>query len=150
VALDGRRVIPPQGGRTLGGPVLGVGIDLVEVERMRVALSRTPTLAARLFTEGERAVADRRRDPAQALAARFAAKEAVLKALGVGLSAAPLRTIEVVRDPAGEPSVVLHHAAEALATDRGVAAWALSLTHTAVTAGAVALALGAPMASSSS
>ena len=63
--------------------MIGIGVDLVEVERMRTALARTPTLVGRLFTEGERAYAEAARDPAERYAARFAAKEAAMKVLGI-------------------------------------------------------------------
>jgi holo-[acyl-carrier protein] synthase len=109
---------------------VGVGTDLVDVDRMRKVLARTPSFATRVFTEGERAVADSRRDPAPALAVRFAAKEAVLKAFGVGLGAAPLTAIEVLRAESGEPAIELHGAAAALAAEHGVSRILVSLTHT--------------------
>ena len=65
--------------------MIGIGTDLVEVDRFRLVLARTPGVADRLFTDAERAYGDREHDPAERLAARFAAKEAVMKALGVGL-----------------------------------------------------------------
>ena len=71
--------------RATGGLVVGLGSDLVEIPRFRLALERRPKLAERLFSDGERAYADRFREPAPHLAARFGAKEAVMKALGVGL-----------------------------------------------------------------
>jgi holo-[acyl-carrier protein] synthase len=123
--------------------VRGLGTDLVEVERFRLALRRRASLSERLFTEGEQAYACEHRDPASRLAVRFGAKEAVMKALGVGLGAFAFRDVEVVRDPdTGEPSLVLHGAAAALARSRGVRSWQVSLTHTGTTAMAVVLALG--------
>ena len=110
--------------------VCGVGVDAVEVDRLRQALGRRPALAERLFTDGERAYAARVADPGPRLAARFAAKEAVLKALGVGIGAAAFRDVEVVRDESGRPALVLAGAAARLADDRGVTRWHLSLTHT--------------------
>lgn len=129
------------GGAT-GGGVVGVGTDLVDVERMRVVCERTPGVVTRVFTEAERTYATAARDPAQRLAARFAAKEAVLKALGVGLGAAPLTDIEVVRAASGAPAVVLHGRAAELACQLGVGRVVVSLTHTTHTAGATAMALG--------
>ena len=78
-----------------------VGIDLIEIERLERALERRPRLADRLFTAGELAYARGRARPGRHLAARFAAKEAVIKALGTGV---PPREIEVVERgaPAGE------------------------------------------------
>ncbi len=121
--------------------MIGIGVDVVEIDRFRLALSRTPRLAERLFSESERAYAARRRDPTERLAARFAAKEAVMKAMGVGLWKFALRDIEVVRARSGQPSVRLHGGAAELAERRGVSAWHLTLTHTDRLAEAVAVAL---------
>lgn len=121
--------------------MLGIGVDLCEVDRMRTALARTPRLRTRLFTEAERGYCDRRRDPTERYAARFAAKEAVLKAMGLGVGACGWREIEVVRADSGAPSVVLHGTARRLADERGIGAWRLSLTHTHRVAEAIAVAL---------
>jgi holo-[acyl-carrier protein] synthase len=104
-------------------------------------MARTPGLRARIFTQAEQEYCERRRDPAQRYAVRFAAKEAVLKALGVGLGACGLREVEVVVAASGEPVVALHGAAARLAAERSVATWRLSLTHTPGLAQATALAL---------
>jgi holo-[acyl-carrier protein] synthase len=120
--------------------VIGVGTDLVEVARFRQALRRTPGLRTRCFTEAERAYAERRSDPVERLAARFAAKEAVMKALGVGLGACGFTDIEVVRAESGQPAVRLHGTAAALAAERGVTSWHLSLTHTDTAAHALVVA----------
>jgi holo-[acyl-carrier protein] synthase len=122
--------------------MIGIGIDTVEVDRFRRVLARTPGVARRLFTDEERAYGARRRDPSARLAARFAAKEAVMKALGVGLGAFAFHDVEVVRAESGAPSLLLTGAAAALAHDRGVTGWRLSLTHTDLVAEAVAVALG--------
>ncbi len=121
--------------------VHGLGTDLVEVARFRLALERRAHLPERLFSEAERAYAMRQRDPTKSLAARFAAKEAVMKALGVGLWKFKFRDVEVVRRPGGAPELALYGKAADLAADQGVTAWRLSLTHTESTALAVALAL---------
>jgi holo-[acyl-carrier protein] synthase len=121
--------------------VIGIGVDLCEVERMRAALARTPTLRTRVFTEAERAYCDRRRDPTERYAARFAAKEAVMKAMGVGMGACKWSEIEVAKAPSGAPSVRLHGGALALADERGITAWRLTLTHTHRLAEAIAVAL---------
>jgi holo-[acyl-carrier protein] synthase len=121
--------------------VVGVGVDLCDVDRMRRALARTPGFATRVFTDGERAYCERAQDPAQRFAARFAAKEAVLKALGAGLGACPLRDIEVERTESGAPALRLHRSAAAVADERGVTGWHLSLTHVAALAEAVAVAV---------
>jgi holo-[acyl-carrier protein] synthase len=107
----------------------GVGIDLLEIERMERALERRPRLAERLFTEGERAYAERRPRPGQHLAARFCAKEAVAKALD--LEVLRWREIEVVGT-----GVTLHGVTAEQACGREVA---ISLTHSRGMAGAVAV-----------
>ena len=119
-----------------GGLVAGVGIDLLEIERLERALARRPRLAERLFTEAERAYAAARARPGQHLAARFCAKEAVAKALG--LESVSFREVEVVSD-GGKPSVRLSGAAAERAQALGVRV-EVSLTHTGREAAAVALA----------
>lgn len=112
----------------------GVGIDLLEIDRLERALSRRPRLAERLFTETEREYAAVRARPGRHLAARFAAKEAVVKALGLG-GGFGLREIEVV---AGEPPTVrLSGRAAAAAGERRIE---ISLTHSRDYAAAVAIA----------
>ena len=113
-----------------------IGLDLLDVERLERALERHPALAERVFTEGERAYAAARARPVQHLAARFCAKEAVAKALGLG--GWSFRDVEVVAT-AGAPEVRLAGAAAERARKLGVAV-RVSLTHTDTTAGAVALA----------
>jgi holo-[acyl-carrier protein] synthase len=121
--------------------MVGIGIDAVDVDRFRRLLVRRPAAAQRLFTEEEQGFGARWRDPAPHLAARFAAKEAVMKALGVGLGAFAFRDVEVVKAPSGAPSVALTGRAAELAARRGVTSWHLSLTHSALVAEAVAVAL---------
>jgi holo-[acyl-carrier protein] synthase len=113
----------------------GVGIDLLEVERLERALERRPRLAERLFTDAERAYAAARARPGLHLAARFCAKEAVAKALG--MTAWGWREVEVVATDAA-PELRLTGAVAARASELGVRA-SISLTHTDTTAGAVAL-----------
>jgi holo-[acyl-carrier protein] synthase len=113
-----------------------VGIDLLEIERLERALERRPGLALRLFSDGERAYAAARARPAQHLAARFCAKEAVAKALG--LEAWNWHDVEIV-GAGGPPRVVLRGAAQARADELGVEI-SVSLTHTRRDAGAAALA----------
>lgn len=116
--------------------MIGVGIDLLEIKRMDDALARRPRLADRLFTPAERAYAERRANPQQHLAARFCAKEAVAKALG--LTVWGWRDVEVVATGA-EPQVRLEGKALQQAERLG-ADIHLSLTHSRLTAGAVAVA----------
>ena len=112
-----------------------VGLDLLEIERMERALERRPGLARRLFTEGELAYANSRARPGEHLAARFCAKEAVTKALG--LPAMEPRDVEVLAGGA-DVGVRLHGAALARAQELGVEV-AISMTHSRGLAGAVAV-----------
>jgi len=105
-----------------GGVIVGIGVDLVDIARLEQALRRTPALAARLFTEGERAAS------AGSLAACFAAKEAVAKALG---APAGLRwaDVEVGHDQAGRPLLRVRGTVADAARRLGVRRWHVSLTH---------------------
>jgi holo-[acyl-carrier protein] synthase len=114
---------------------VGVGLDLLEIDRMERALERRPGLAERLFTERERLYAASRPRPGQHLAARFCAKEAVSKALAMDVFRP--REVEVV-DTGGAPDVALYGEVAARAAALGVEV-RLSLTHTRTTAGAVAV-----------
>jgi holo-[acyl-carrier protein] synthase len=113
-----------------------VGIDLLEIERLERALNRTPRLAERLFTEAERAYAASRGRPGQHLAARFCAKEAVAKALGI--ESWNFHEVEVI-GTGGPPTVRLSGSAAVRAAELGVQV-EVSLTHTGRDAGAVAIA----------
>jgi holo-[acyl-carrier protein] synthase len=113
-----------------------IGIDLLEIERLEQAMNRRPRLAERLFTDGERAYAAARARPGQHLAARFCAKEAVAKALG--LEAWNFHDVEVISD-GGVPQVLLRGAAAARAAGLAVQI-SISLTHTGREAAAVAIA----------
>ena len=103
--------------------IVGVGIDVVDVQRLATALERTPTLAARLFTEQEQ-----QSGGIESLAARFAAKEAVAKALG---APGGLRWLdaEVVRQESGRPVLAVTGTVAAAAAGLGVRTWHLSLSH---------------------
>ena len=123
-----------------GAHVLGVGVDLVEVARVaRLLVHRRA--AERLFTPGERAAAGEGAMRIQRLAARFAAKEAVVKALG-GVGALGFHDIEVVRPPGQAARVRLSGRAEACAESRGVVAVVVSMSHVGTYAVASATALG--------
>jgi len=108
--------------------IVAVGIDVVLVSRFVRALDRTPLLADRLFTESERTTAQGSPRPIESLAARFAAKEAVAKALGAptGLH---WHDCEIVTDSAGRPWLTTSGTVAAAAAERGVERWHLSLSH---------------------
>lgn len=116
--------------------MIGLGIDLLEIDRLEAALERRPRLAERLFTNDERAYAARHGRPGQHLAARFCAKESVAKALD--LRAWSFREIEVI-DTGGAPRIRLAGRAAEAAEELG-AQIRISLTHSRLTAGAVAVA----------
>ena len=121
--------------------VLGVGVDIVEIDRMQLALTRHPRMKERVFSEAERAYCEKRGRPEVHYALRFAAKEAVLKALGTGFSGVRFRDVEVARDERGRPTPVLHGNARELADSIGVTEMHLSLsfTHSTAVASAVAI-----------
>jgi holo-[acyl-carrier protein] synthase len=111
-----------------GGCALKVGVDLIEIERIRRALERYPGFRERCFTEAERAYCDSRANPAQSYAGRFAGKEAVGKALGFGVARAfAWRDVEIVGRP--KPSVRLHGRVKAWAERLGAGEIDLSMTH---------------------
>ena len=118
---------------------LWIGTDVVDLDRFRLALRRTPSMVERVFTEGERAYALRKKDPTERLAARFAVKEATMKALGVGLGAFKFYDVEVTKARSGEPSLKLSGRAVELAAARGITEWKVSITHSDLIALAVVI-----------
>ncbi|QYC38521.1 Holo-[acyl-carrier-protein] synthase [Nonomuraea coxensis DSM 45129] len=117
------------------GMILGIGVDVVDIARFEQSLERTPSLRERLFTEDERSL------PAQSLAARFAAKEAVAKALGAprGLGH---REAEVCRGELGRPELRVSGRVAEVAYELGVKRWHVSLSHDAGVAVAYVIAEG--------
>jgi holo-[acyl-carrier protein] synthase len=117
---------------------LKVGVDAIEIPRIRRALERYPGFRERCFTEAERAYCDSRKNPAQSYASRFAGKEAVGKALGLGVARAfAWREIEIVGRP--KPNVTLHGRARAWAERLPAGSIDLSMTHNRELAVAVAV-----------
>jgi holo-[acyl-carrier protein] synthase len=114
--------------------VPAIGIDMIEIERLERALERRPGLAERLFTPAELEFAAARRRPGRHLAARFAAKEAAVKALGIG--GLSLREVEVAGGGSEPPTLILHGSAAEAAREQGVAL-EVSLTHSREIAAAV-------------
>jgi holo-[acyl-carrier protein] synthase len=121
--------------------ITGLGVDIVEIDRMREALARRPRLKERLFSAEERAYCEKRSRPAVHYALRFAAKEAVLKALGTGFSGMRFTDVEVVREQSGRPVPHLSGRAAERALELGVIEMHLSLsfTHSTAVASAVAI-----------
>jgi len=125
--------------------ITGLGVDIVEIDRMRQALERRPRMKERLFSAEERAYCDRRSRPEVHYALRFAAKEAVLKALGTGFSGMRFTDVEVVREQSGRPVPRLSGRAAEQAEALGIVEMHLSLsfTHSTAVASAVAITEGA-------
>ena len=117
---------------------MNVGVDLIEIERVRRALERYPSFRERCFTAAERSYCDSRPNPAQHYAARFAGKEAVGKALGFGVARAfAWRDVEIVGRP--KPAVQLHGRLAAWAERLGAGEIDVSMTHSRELASAVAV-----------
>lgn len=110
--------------------MIGLGIDAVSVSRFRAALERTPTLRTRVFTPEELDSLASRQDLAPSLAARFAVREATMKALGVGLGAFDLQDVSIRSRATGAPQLVVTGRAAELARQQGVNSWHVSLSHT--------------------
>lgn len=109
----------------------GVGVDLVNIERMAKVLERRPNFATRVFTDDEIAYCTRQARPAESFAARFAAREAVLKALGIGFAdGVGLKDVSVAHDDKGKPYPILQGRVQEIAREQGIIEIALSLTHT--------------------
>jgi holo-[acyl-carrier protein] synthase len=111
-------------------PIYGVGIDLVRVERLQILLGRWgERFETRVFTEFEREFCARRKNRVACLALRFAAKEAFVKAIGLGMRKPVLwRDIEIRPDPAGKPRIFLTPRALNYCREKGIRSWRLSLT----------------------
>lgn len=129
--------------------IVGIGVDAVDVPRFASMLERTPSTLERIFTNGERAYAATLADPVPTLAARFAAREAVMKALGVGLGAFDLHDVWIEREESGRPHLRIEGKALDLSRAANVTSWSVSLTHTATVAIAYVIATGQTRATSS-
>ena len=110
--------------------IIGVGVDLVSIERIGRVYKKYPErFLMRIFTDRERASFKEHGSNLASLAARFAAKEAVLKAIGCGIGPAALKDVEIITSPGKQPQVKLLAAALNLAGERGINAFSLSMTH---------------------
>jgi len=124
---------------------LGIGVDLVAIKRIKNILNRFPDrFLDRIFTEREKQNFLEYKGSAASLAARFAAKEAALKAIGCGIGPAALKEVEIIIMPGKEPAVKLHGEASRLARNKQITAVAVSLTHEPPFACAVAAAYSGP------
>ncbi|MBE3555588.1 MAG: holo-ACP synthase [Firmicutes bacterium] len=126
--------------------ILGLGVDVVEIERMQRLLERQgERLVRRILTEVEQSRLPRR-NPAVYLAGRWAAKEAVVKALGTGFYGVGWREVSVEKSPSGAPALQLYKTAAKVAALRGIRHWTISLSHERAYAVAVAAGEGEPPA----
>lgn len=124
--------------------IFGIGIDVVEVERIGSSMAEFgERFATRIFTENERAYCNSQRRPEIHYAARFAAKEAIAKAFGTGIGKElGWLDMEIVRKESGEPALLLSGAGKAFAEEHGIAEVKISLSHAHHYAAANAVALG--------
>lgn len=121
--------------------IVAIGVDSIEIARIRRLLGDGGRFAARIFTAAERGYCEGRSDPAESFAARFCAKEAVMKCLGTGWNhGVRFVDIEVLRDAAGRPSLALAGLAARTAEGLGIRRWHLSMTHTDAAATAFVIA----------
>ena len=120
--------------------ISGIGVDLVDVDRVRRLMSRRSTFAARVFTPQEIEYCERQADPAESYAARWAAREACRKALG-GVRGMRWHDVRVERAPSGAPSLVLEGATRVRAEALGVSRVMVALTHERKMAGAYCVAV---------
>ena len=118
--------------------ILGLGVDICEIERMERALERHPTMRERVFTPEEIAYCDSKARPAESYAGRFAAREATVKALG-GYRGRGWQDISVTRDPSGAPAIRLDGNAKRRADALGVTDVLISFTHEKTSAVAFAI-----------
>lgn len=109
--------------------IVGIGTDLIEIERIKEAVEKTPRFLEKNFTELERAMFEKRHFKPETIAANFAAKEAVLKVLGTGLRGCRFSEVEVLRDELGKPYVVLYGGAKAIAEAAGIGKIHISVSH---------------------
>jgi len=130
------------GGQNRAMEIVGIGVDLVDVERVASILRRRKTFTQRVFTEPEIAYCDRQANPAECYAARWAAREACRKALG-GVRDMRWHDVRVDRAPTGAPSLLLEGAVRARADVLGVTEVKVAMTHERRMAAAFCIAVGA-------
>jgi holo-[acyl-carrier protein] synthase len=120
--------------------IFGIGTDIVEVERVQNAVVRNPKILDRLFTQAELSYFEKRNMKAQHIAGGFAAKEAILKALGTGLSGLSWKDVEVLRHGSGKPMVKLYGKAKEYAAGNNIGCVLISISHSQDYAMAMAVA----------
>ncbi len=135
------RTVAQSANAVVGTRAIRVGVDLVEIARIETALGRS-AFAERCFTEAEREYCDAAANSAERYAVRFSAKEAVLKALGVGLGGVGWHDMEVTRLPSGEPQIRVSGRGLELGHELGIQSWLITMTHSKTTAHAMVVGLG--------
>lgn len=121
--------------------IKGIGIDIIEVDRIRRAVAKNSSFVDRIFTLNEKKVFEDNNYPAQTIAGFFAAKEAVSKALGTGIRNMKWKDIEILKDPLGKPYVELHNNAKDLACTMNIDEILISISHSKENAVAQAIAI---------
>lgn len=122
--------------------IIGIGTDIIEIERIKKAIQTRPKLGERLFTQQEMEYCSTKGNTFASMAARFAAKEAVAKALGSGIEGFKWLDIEVINDAKGKPEIKLHNQAWEKGSQLGVNKIEISLSHCKEYAVAMVVLLG--------
>jgi len=122
--------------------VLGNGVDIIEIERIKTLMEKRNTFVTRFFTLNEQAYFKHKYMKPETIAATFAAKEAVSKCFGTGVRGFNLIDIEIIRDELGKPCVILHGEAKRIAGELGIETLMVSLSHSKTMVVAFVIALG--------
>lgn len=120
--------------------IKGIGIDIIEIDRIRRAIEKNDKFIDRVFTVNEKKAFEEKNHSPQTIAGYFAAKEAVSKALGTGISNMRWKDIEILKDPSGKPYVRLYNNAENLAYSMSIDKILISISHSRENAVALAIA----------
>lgn len=122
--------------------IKGIGIDIIEINRIAKAIDKSPRFIERIFTENEISILNKNNMKPASVAGFFAAKEAVVKALGTGLRDMKWKDIEILKDELGKPLVLLHNNALKTAYSRNINTILITISHSKENAVAQATALG--------
>ena len=120
--------------------IFGIGTDIIEIDRVKKAMQRTPAILNRLFTEYEIAYFISRNMNMQHIAGGFSAKEAVVKALGTGIRGFSWKDVEILRGSSGKPMVKLYNKAKEIAANNKICTISISISHSENYSMAVAIA----------
>lgn len=121
--------------------MIDTGVDILEIERIRDIIEKTPRFLERFFTIDENAYFASKNYKVETIAGNFAAKEAVSKAFGTGVRGFNLKDLEILRDEFGKPVVILHNEAKGIAADHKIQSISVSISHSELYAVAFALAI---------